>query len=59
MHYNTLFLETIPKVSSLPKDQDMFTIEWIQTKVSQSEYYFSKHGDQERQNDNLSIAEAG
>jgi Domain of unknown function (DUF4258) len=35
----------------------MFTIEWIQTKVSQSEYYFSKHGDQERQNDNLSISE--
>lgn len=35
----------------------MFTIEWIQTQVSQGEYVFSKHGDQERQNDNLSISE--
>jgi len=35
----------------------MFTIEWIQTQVSQGEYVFSKPGDQERQNDNLSISE--
>ena len=35
----------------------MFTLEWIQTQVFQSQYYFSKHGDQERQNDNLSISE--
>jgi hypothetical protein len=36
---------------------NMFTIEWIQTKVSKGKYHFSKHGDQERQNDNLSILE--
>jgi hypothetical protein len=35
----------------------MFRIEWIQTCVSHAEYYYSKHGDQERQNDNLTIAE--
>ena len=35
----------------------MFTISWIQEKISQSDYYFSQHGDRERQNDNLSISE--
>lgn len=35
----------------------MFKIEWITERVQKSEYYFSKHGDQERQNDNLLIAE--
>lgn len=35
----------------------MFKIEWIVERVKQSEYYFSKHGDQERQNDNLLIVE--
>jgi len=35
----------------------MFDIEWIKARVAASEYYFSRHGDQERQNDNLSIAE--
>lgn len=35
----------------------MFEIEWIIERVKKGEYYFSKHGDQERQNDNLTIAE--
>ena len=35
----------------------MFEIEWIQGRVKKEEYYFSKHGDQERQNDNLTVAE--
>lgn len=35
----------------------MFEIGWIQEQVRNSKYYFSKHGDQERQNDNLTIAE--
>ena len=35
----------------------MFKIEWIKERVRKEEYYFSKHGDQERQNDNLTIKE--
>jgi hypothetical protein len=35
----------------------MFQIEWIQEKVRRAEYYLSEHGDQERQNDNLTLAE--
>jgi hypothetical protein len=35
----------------------MFNVAWIRKRVSQSEYYFSKHGDQERQNDNLTVVE--
>ena len=35
----------------------MFKIEWIVERVKNGEYYFSKHGDQERQNDNLTIEE--
>ena len=35
----------------------MFKIEWIHRKVSEDEYYFTKHGDQERKNDNLRISE--
>jgi hypothetical protein len=35
----------------------MFETEWILERVRTDEYYFSKHGDQERQNDNLTIAE--
>ncbi|NKC13789.1 MAG: DUF4258 domain-containing protein [Gammaproteobacteria bacterium] len=35
----------------------MFDIVWIQTKVEGGEYYFSRHGDQERQNDNLTVSE--
>ncbi len=35
----------------------MFEIKWIQDKISKDEYYFSKHGDQERKNDNLTISE--
>ena len=35
----------------------MFQIEWIHEKIRRGEYYFSKHGDQERQNDNLTVAE--
>ncbi len=33
----------------------MLRIEWIRERVGKSEYYFSKHGDQERQNDNLTV----
>jgi hypothetical protein len=35
----------------------MFDIEWIKTKVINREEYFSAHGEQERQNDNLTIVE--
>lgn len=35
----------------------MFKIDWIQERVYHVEYYYSQHGDQERQNDNLTIAE--
>ncbi|HHT9106953.1 MAG TPA: DUF4258 domain-containing protein [Candidatus Wujingus californicus] len=35
----------------------MREIEWIQKRVRKGEYYFSRHGDQERQNDNLTIEE--
>ncbi|GAN34224.1 MAG: DUF4258 domain-containing protein [Candidatus Brocadia sp. AMX2] len=35
----------------------MQEIEWIQERVRKGEYYFSRHGDQERQNDNLTIVE--
>jgi hypothetical protein len=35
----------------------MFQIEWIVERVRNNEYYFSRHGDQERQNDDLTIAE--
>ena len=33
----------------------MFKIDGIQDRVKKGEYYFSKHGDQERQNDNLTV----
>ncbi len=35
----------------------MLEIDWIIEKVRNNKYYFSKHGDQERQNENLFIAE--
>ena len=35
----------------------MFDIVWIQSKIREGECYFSRHGDQERQNDNLTIEE--
>ncbi|MBF0540279.1 MAG: DUF4258 domain-containing protein [Nitrospirae bacterium] len=35
----------------------MFDIEWIQRKVKENKYYYSKHGDQERQNENLTLRE--
>jgi len=35
----------------------MFEIDWIQDRVKHAGYYFSQHGDRERQNDNLTIAE--
>jgi hypothetical protein len=35
----------------------MFEIDWLQERVRKGEYYFSKHADQERQNDNILIAE--
>ena len=33
------------------------TIELIQQKVESGDYFFSKHGDDERKNDNLTILE--
>jgi len=39
----------------LSKLSKMFILEWIQEKVRKEEYFFSKHGDLERQNDNLTI----
>ena len=35
----------------------MYKMEWIQECVKKGKYYFSKHGDQERQNDNLTLSE--
>ncbi len=35
----------------------MFDINWIKSKIDRREYYFTKHGEQERQNDNLTITE--
>jgi hypothetical protein len=35
----------------------MIDIDWIRERIKQSEYYFSKHGDQARQDDNLAIIE--
>ncbi len=35
----------------------MFEIGWIQNQVRVGKYYFSQHGDQERQNDNLTVRE--
>ncbi len=35
----------------------MLDILWIKECVRKGEYYFSKHGDQERQNDNLTVIE--
>lgn len=35
----------------------MLEIKWIQERIKNVKYYFSKHGDQERQSDNLTIAE--
>ncbi len=35
----------------------MIEIQWILIKIREESYYFSRHGDQERQNDNLSLLE--
>lgn len=35
----------------------MFKIEQIQERIKRDEYHFSRHGDQERQSDNLTITE--
>ena len=35
----------------------MITIKWIQDCVKNNKYYFSKHADQERQNEDLRILE--
>jgi hypothetical protein len=35
----------------------MFDIDWIKTKVGNNDEYFSKHAEEERQNDNLTISE--
>ncbi len=33
----------------------MLDLVWIQDRIRTGQYYVSKHGDQERQNDNLSL----
>ncbi len=38
-------------------EQDMFEIEWLQKKIKNNKFYFSRHGDQERQKDGLAIFE--
>lgn len=38
-------------------DKIIFDLSWIRNKAKKGAYYFSFHGDQERQNDNLTIAE--
>ncbi|MCK9425577.1 MAG: DUF4258 domain-containing protein [Ignavibacteriaceae bacterium] len=35
----------------------MLEITWIKTKVMENDYFISKHADDERQNDNLTIQE--
>ena len=35
----------------------MVELEWIRDTVKNENYFYSKHGDQERQNDNLAILE--
>ena len=35
----------------------MLETTWVKEKTRKGQYYFSRHGDQERQNDNLSIVE--
>lgn len=35
----------------------MLEIQWITDRIEKEEYYFSLHGDCERQNDNLTITE--
>lgn len=35
----------------------MFEMSWITQKIQENDYYFSKHAEQERQNDNLLIEE--
>jgi hypothetical protein len=35
----------------------MFTIEWIKERILTEQYYFTRHGDQERKHDNLTICE--
>jgi hypothetical protein len=34
-----------------------FSIEWIRGRIADNEYVYSNHGDQERQNDNLLLAD--
>ena len=35
----------------------MISLNWIQKQIQSGKYYFSKHGDQERQDDNLTVFE--
>ena len=35
----------------------MYDIVWIHSRIREGQYYFSRHGDQERQNDHLTIEE--
>jgi hypothetical protein len=34
----------------------MIALEWIHDRIRADEFYFSRHGDQERQNENLTVA---
>lgn len=34
----------------------MIALQWIHDRIAANEYYLSRHGDQERQNENLSVA---
>ncbi|MEK7449601.1 MAG: DUF4258 domain-containing protein [Planctomycetota bacterium] len=35
----------------------MLSLDWLKERIRKNEYYFSNHGDQERQNENLTIQE--
>jgi hypothetical protein len=35
----------------------MIEIAWLRSKVQEGQYFFSRHADQERQNDNLTVVE--
>jgi len=35
----------------------MIALEWVHDRIRADEFYFSRHGDQERQNENLTVAE--
>ena len=35
----------------------MIELAWIKNQIQENQFYFSRHGDQERQNDNLTIVQ--